>query len=159
MPIRFRCPHCQQLLGIARRKAGTSVNCPTCHQSVLVPLHDVEEDAPSEAANSTARKTTPASGHAPAQPSLLFERDDFEEMLNAPKPEEAAARRPAVPPPPPAGYPPPPPTAPEDQFLAEAVPPGAGIVLSPARTTVLTVVVIVLVAAAFAAGVIVGRSL
>ena len=30
MPIRFRCPHCERLLGIARRKAGTPIRCPQC---------------------------------------------------------------------------------------------------------------------------------
>ena len=28
MPIRFRCAYCNQLMGIARRKAGTVVRCP-----------------------------------------------------------------------------------------------------------------------------------
>src|SRR5262249_20660891 len=84
MPIRFRCPHCQQLLGIARRKAGTPVNCPPCPQSVLVPFQDVEEEA-AEVATPTGRQASPASGRAPAQPSLLFERDDFDDLLNASK--------------------------------------------------------------------------
>ncbi len=30
MPIRFRCPHCNRLLGIATRKAGTDIPCPQC---------------------------------------------------------------------------------------------------------------------------------
>jgi hypothetical protein len=37
MPIRFRCPHCSRLLGIARRKAGTTIACPQCGVSVDVP--------------------------------------------------------------------------------------------------------------------------
>jgi phage FluMu protein Com len=45
MPIRFRCRHCQQLLGIARRKAGQSVRCPTCRREVTVP-HEDEEPSP-----------------------------------------------------------------------------------------------------------------
>ena len=37
MPIRFRCAYCNQLLGIARRKAGTVVRCPGCSGQVVVP--------------------------------------------------------------------------------------------------------------------------
>src|ERR1700735_268273 len=56
MPIRFRCAYCNQLLGIARRKSGTVVRCPTCAGQVVVPsvdedLGDVkdEPDAPAPA--------------------------------------------------------------------------------------------------------------
>ena len=38
MPIKFRCQHCRQLLGIARRQAGEVVDCPTCGRSVRVPV-------------------------------------------------------------------------------------------------------------------------
>jgi DNA-directed RNA polymerase subunit RPC12/RpoP len=37
MPIRFRCPHCNRLLGIATRKAGTDIACPQCGVQVTVP--------------------------------------------------------------------------------------------------------------------------
>lgn len=49
MPIRFRCAHCDKLLGIARRKAGTIVNCPQCGQPLIVPTpeEEPESDAPS----------------------------------------------------------------------------------------------------------------
>lgn len=40
MPIKFRCPHCRQLLGIARAKAGLPVDCPTCGRTVRVPHLD-----------------------------------------------------------------------------------------------------------------------
>ncbi|MBN9523321.1 hypothetical protein J0H58_33215 [bacterium] len=45
MPIRFRCPHCNRLLGIATRKAGTEIACPQCGVSVSVP-RPVGSDAP-----------------------------------------------------------------------------------------------------------------
>jgi hypothetical protein len=58
MPIRFRCPYCNQLLGIARRKAGTVVECPACHGHVAVPAVEppplpapaISAEAPAEAA-------------------------------------------------------------------------------------------------------------
>ena len=37
MPIRFYCPFCDQLLGIASRKAGTVITCPRCKGEVGVP--------------------------------------------------------------------------------------------------------------------------
>ncbi|HJZ57892.1 MAG TPA: hypothetical protein VKE74_23245 [Gemmataceae bacterium] len=40
MPVRFRCPHCNRLLGIARRKAGTQINCPQCGLALTVPVQD-----------------------------------------------------------------------------------------------------------------------
>jgi hypothetical protein len=52
MPIRFRCPQCQQLMGIARRKAGTTVNCTACHSPIVVPA---EDDAPETAPGSRRR--------------------------------------------------------------------------------------------------------
>lgn len=151
MPIRFRCPVCQQLLGIARRKAGSNVQCPNCHNAVLVPARDQGDD-PAEVA---------------AEPDL-FDRDDFDDLLQGPAatgthqerksgPPASAAppRRPSAPVPPPVPA--------HDSNGWSVVPvtvqpvPAGGIVLSPARATVLTVVVIVLLAAAFTAGLVIGR--
>ena len=40
MPIKFRCGHCRQFLGISRSRAGDVVDCPTCGRSVRVPQLD-----------------------------------------------------------------------------------------------------------------------
>ena len=40
MPIRFRCSQCDRLLGIAKRKAGTRINCPQCGEETTVPSED-----------------------------------------------------------------------------------------------------------------------
>jgi hypothetical protein len=155
MPIRFRCAYCNQLLGIARRKAGQVVRCPTCAGQVVVPNPEPEEEGvPQEGGN---------------QP--FFEGSDFEELFNpAPRPGPATA----APPPvaevlepigngpaleveplevtaPPARLPPP--RAPREPAPSK---PPAGILLSPAKATVLTVVVIVLLALAFGLGLLVG---
>lgn len=44
MPIKFRCRHCRQFLGISRNKAGCVVDCPTCGRSIRVPDLDGHVD-------------------------------------------------------------------------------------------------------------------
>jgi phage FluMu protein Com len=149
MPIRFRCHACNQLLGIARRKAGMQVKCPTCRTEVTVPKTDEVE-----------REEEPAA----AAPEPLFERDDFEAMLN--EPAGTSASRAAAAPPAPVFVPPQPaaaqrfyesePYAPPSASASRRNPPPVGILISPARATVLTVAVILLLALAFGAGLLVG---
>jgi hypothetical protein len=43
MPIRFRCAYCNQLMGIARRKAGSVVKCPKCAGEIIVPTPEGNE--------------------------------------------------------------------------------------------------------------------
>lgn len=40
MPIKFRCQHCRQFLGISRTRAGQLVDCPTCGRTLRVPNLD-----------------------------------------------------------------------------------------------------------------------
>ena len=40
MPIKFRCQHCRQFLGISRAKAGDVFDCPTCGRTIRVPNLD-----------------------------------------------------------------------------------------------------------------------
>lgn len=40
MPIKFRCPHCRQFLGISPAKAGELTDCPACGRTVRVPNLD-----------------------------------------------------------------------------------------------------------------------
>lgn len=37
MPIKFRCTHCNQFLGISRSQSGSIVDCPSCGRSIRVP--------------------------------------------------------------------------------------------------------------------------
>jgi hypothetical protein len=168
MPIRFRCAYCNQLLGIARRKAGTVVRCPTCAGQVVVPSVDQPEEKP-----------------PPNQP--LFERSDFDDLFDnepakiegVPEPRAGGAvpqgtgggaagtAAPPAPLPLPGG--PWGTQAEPDAGLDSPLPQGApaygpparppGIVLSPTKATVLTVIVVVGLAVAFAAGLLVGRFL
>ncbi len=154
MPIRFRCAYCNQLLGIARRKAGTVVRCPGCSGQVVVPSLE-------EAGLSAKDK----SGHGP------FEGNEIDKMLEGtdqpsvvqPGPGPVLASQYAGAPP--GGAPrnagatvPAPPMLP---MPAPTVPPPTGpkppgIVLSPAKATLLSVGVVVALAIAFGSGLLVG---
>ena len=136
MPVRFRCKHCQQLLGIARRKIGTEVRCPECHKMVLVP----GDDAPN--VEETARKR-----------DYLFEGGAKEQPL------PPSLVDPAVDPPRPAPMLSP---APVESFDAElyAIPDPArngGVFLSPLHTLLLTVAAVVIFLLVFVIGLLVGR--
>ncbi len=40
MPIKFRCQHCRQFLGISRDQAGAVTDCPTCGRTIRIPRLD-----------------------------------------------------------------------------------------------------------------------
>jgi DNA-directed RNA polymerase subunit RPC12/RpoP len=157
MPIRFRCVYCNQLMGIARRKAGMVVRCPNCTGQIIVPRPEsgAEDDEPAE--------SKPAQTDRPP----FFEQVDIDEALAgggkraaAPlDPESAAHPIPIAP----SYEEPAEPTAVVRQFdFPSGLPsPGAptGIFLSPTRATILSVIFVIALAIAFAAGLFVGRSL
>ncbi len=130
MPVRFRCRHCHQLLGIARRKIGTEVNCPTCHNKVLVPATDAPDVDPP-----TVRKAD-----AP------FEGSDLDALLQPLPADPASASPPPVAPP----------ASPNVEARRPAAP-ASGLTLSPFQATLLTVGTVLLLALFFAAGLLIGR--
>lgn len=133
MPIRFRCAYCNQLMGIARRKAGTVVRCPTCSGQVVVPATD-----------QTDLKEDPASPRA-------FERSDFDDVLQF---DEGSAAEAPLPQQPAGSWG----THAEPRFDVERIEPykeverPPGLLLSPGRATILTIVVLVALAVAFGSG-------
>lgn len=167
MPIRFRCVYCNQLMGIARRKAGTVVRCPSCASQVTVP--NLSAAGPSE---QPAR--APASSE-PAPP--LFERSDFDELFNPGGVHTRPAAAPAPPYDPPAPLPPPGPAAflkePASPALAPdsgagtatavasdiAAPSKPGIWLTPGMLTWLSVGIIVALVLMFVLGFFLGSRL
>lgn len=85
MPIRFRCAYCHQLMGIARRKAGTVVRCPTCAGQVIVPSPPPGTDLPGQ----ESQEPKPVDGGG------LFEMGDIEKELQGATAASAAASAPA----------------------------------------------------------------
>jgi len=68
MPIKFKCPSCDQMLAIARRKAGSVISCPRCSYPATVPENEGE----------TAR---PAAVGRPQAARPAFERGDFDRWI------------------------------------------------------------------------------
>jgi hypothetical protein len=157
MPIRFRCAYCNQLMGIARRKAGTVVRCPTCAGQVVVPTPGPSSEAAPEGPENTGQ--------------ALFEQSNFDQIFAAPPPVPPATApgnvsAPAAPAAPPAAAFPPLAPLPKVDVeklegagmmpLGEGMPDTPGIFLSTAKLTLLSVVVVVLLGLAFGAGLLVG---
>jgi hypothetical protein len=143
MPIKFRCKYCNQLMGIARRKAGTEVHCPTCNGNLVVPHQDE------------------VFGQAAAA-APVFERSDFEQYLHADVGNQPAVAAPPAPAPPMPGtvwspQSPPDMVDVEPAALHPVAPPG--IILSTGMATLLTIGIIFLMALSFMLGVLVGRAL
>ncbi len=160
MPIRFKCPTCERMLSIARRKAGTRVVCPRCEDDVTVPDADLayEEEVNVEPVedHEPGSGTKPIAIGAPPKPTQpkpkpksdkLFEESDFEQLLDAKvkkAADDAAAKKPE----------------PQQAVVPAAASPDPvekGILLSRGAAVVLTVLMLVLLALAFATGYLIGR--
>ncbi len=59
MPIRFRCPACQQVLSVSSRKAGEKVRCPACQAALKIPTPTAAPAEPSLAEASETPKPDP----------------------------------------------------------------------------------------------------
>jgi hypothetical protein len=165
MPIRFRCAYCNQLLGIARRKAGTVVRCPTCAGQVVVPNIEEEEGGPT------------SEGNGP----FVFERNDFDELLHTegeggasasqketgPSSSDAPVAIPSAKPPPGAwGTHAEPPydvgrinPTPSAVATAEPLATAAGVYLSRSKLTVLVIAAIAALVVVFVAGLLIGYAI
>ena len=89
MPIRFRCPSCQQVLSVTSRKAGQKVRCPACQSALKVPTPKVE--SPEEPA--AALPVEPVAAAAP-EPEAAPAVEPV--TAAAPEPEAAAAVEPVA---------------------------------------------------------------
>src|SRR2546421_3288305 len=94
VPIRFRCAYCNQLMGIARRKAGTVVRCPTCSGQVVVP----DPGTAAEAGPATGPGKPPFVGSAIGPLFLLSAPRGQIPATDGRKPPQKKAPRPGAPP-------------------------------------------------------------
>jgi phage FluMu protein Com len=90
MPVRFLCPHCNQLLAVSSRKAGAQVNCPKCTAAIIVPEVATESTASSTASPQHFQTSTPAGGPTSeiTAPTVVtagarFEDADVEQALSS----------------------------------------------------------------------------
>ena len=152
VPIRFRCDTCNGKLSIATRKIGTPVECPRCNQSMMVPsasqlgeeltelLLTVGSRRESAGSEETQSAPAPTRTAAKLEDMPLFERSDFEKLLD------------------PRGKHPTPLPLPVEEVLEPLPPvnlanyPDDAIVLSRTKATVLAVGVVVLLGLAFGLG-------
>ena len=147
MPIKFRCPVCEGMLSIARRKAGAQVVCPKCGDEVTVPDADLaggdfeaEEAEPVEVVTKVEAR---GNGAAKKAEPPLFAPGAVDKLLG---PGDKLPPAPVVPKPPSS------PALPD----MTAAPTEDGILLSRGTLVVLGVLVVVLIALAFATGFLIG---
>jgi hypothetical protein len=185
MPIKFRCVYCEQLLGIARRKAGSVVKCPNCEGQLIVPAaesDDEEMDDRDEETEQAPRKEGPSPRKVPVSAGktssssddtaggMLFERDNFDELLkpaiertSGPKPTLKPVQHKTID----LGIPDAAPRVPyvDSAFaLPSALPAAAalapkpkGIVLSPVKLVLLLGFILAVAAGSFIGGLLVGK--
>jgi hypothetical protein len=171
MPIRFRCPHCNRLLGIATRKAGTDIPCPQCAGLVTVPNPNGDGPVPKELdeidellgltgpepASPVVAPPRPQVKAAPPPPKpappkkqkkpgdSLFETGDVDDLLGLPRELPPAAEDAA---PAPARGP-----KPVSGMDVQSLDGGDGTwVVSPRKAAILVVAVALLLLAAFGGG-------
>lgn len=129
MPIRFRCAHCDQLMGIARRKAGTIVSCPTCEGQIIVPQPEPE---------TVSSQSKNIGG--------MFEESDLSDVLekqpNQVAPEDIQVNQSNM--------------GQMVDFEEDAA--LGGMVLTTGKLILLAIIILMLLALAFFAGLLVGRS-
>jgi hypothetical protein len=160
MPIRFRCAYCQQLMGIARRKAGTVVRCPKCAGQVVVPPPD---DFDLDGSGTTgAAQPNKATGNGEGK---LFEQSDFEQVFDqgaAAAPQvlqpTVSGRAPGTPRPAFANLPPGGSHEYEAVPLGQARTPSRGLYLTSGVLAVVSALMVVLMGMAFFLGLLLGRS-
>ncbi len=103
MAIRFRCPECNQLMSIASRMAGKSVECPSCGVDAIVPSEDPASPIEDAATATTADTEDVADDHAadedldPVEFDVVGESEAVEESpRESPPPEEQPTRAAAI---------------------------------------------------------------
>ncbi len=161
MAIRFHCKRCNQLLGIAVRKAGTQIECPKCGISQIVPSEE-------------AAAASLLLGGASQQHEVLEEAadlvvyDDEPAVIESPREKTTEQAAPSSASLSPSSSPPPPPPSADRDAPAAPISPDApplpgqpvprGMILFGRRTVYVQAILFLIVAATgFGAGYFIGR--
>lgn len=80
MPIKFRCPKCNQAYSIATKKAGTSLRCQKCDAKMRIPALESkgDDEAEAEKGRTSKRPKGDKADVAEAMRNLLDDDDDDE---------------------------------------------------------------------------------
>jgi hypothetical protein len=152
MPIKFRCVYCNQLLGIARRKAGSTVRCTTCNGELIVPdpaaSTELADDGPPPPPPPVVTEMPPPQ----ADGGQLFEREDFAEVLEPFQFRSSGASLKAPVKPSPHSEPMIAPSNP-------ALPPSPGLMLNRNQVTWAVVAIVIALGAVFAGGYLLGSAI
>jgi hypothetical protein len=152
MPIKFRCVYCNQLLGIARRKAGSTVRCTTCNGELIVPdpaaSTELADDGPPPPPSPVVKEMPLPQDNG----GQLFERDDFAEVLEPFQFRSSGASLKAPVKPSPHSEPMIAPSNP-------ALPPSPGLTLNHNQVTWAVVAIVIALGAVFAGGYLLGSAI
>ena len=85
MPIQFACDHCGGILSIAKRKAYSLIDCPKCGCKQVVPAESRENGAAKNVAVAAQAGVKTVDRPAAVKDLPLFERPDFENLLEPAK--------------------------------------------------------------------------
>jgi phage FluMu protein Com len=163
MPIRFRCAYCNQLMGIARRKAGTVVRCPKCAGQLVVPVPEsYEEDSPENSQQAGPNPPGQAQAGQAKAGAGVFEQSDFAKVFDhGPAAGPQMLHPPTIPNPATANpRPPANPGLPEYEAvpLGPAKSPPRGVFLTSSVLAVVSALVVILMGMAFFLGLLLGSS-
>jgi hypothetical protein len=139
MPIRFRCAYCNQLMGIARRKAGTVVRCPKCAGEIIVPVPEGAESSEDEPGKTAGGQAFDVEQFDPAAPEPVSTGPTT--TAAAPQPVATATEAPVSPMPAPS-----------------ATPQRVGVFVPLGMLIILIGVVVLLLILMFVIGLIIGRA-
>jgi hypothetical protein len=85
VPIQFACDHCGGTLSIARRKAYSLIDCPKCGCKQVVPCESRTSGSHAKVSVAAQAGVTTAERSVAVKDLPLFERPDFENLLEPAK--------------------------------------------------------------------------
>lgn len=143
MPIKFRCPVCEGLLSIARRKAGTRVVCPKCRDEVTVPDADLAggDFEAADEADMVGRVEARGGAEIKDDPPL-FRPGELDKLLGS---DDSLPSAPIMKP-----------GGPSALTEPDIPPTEDGILLTRGTLVLMAVLIVVLIALAFATGYLIG---